>query len=104
MLLAQGSPGPLHAGLDTLYGGDFARAAAYFDGLSAQHPADPAPLVFQAAPHLWWALALDSADFALQRIDSLHSLEMARGRALPVFKGDFWLATQLAHRARQREE
>src|ERR1051326_804663 len=104
MLLAQGSPGPLHAGLDALYGGDFARAAAYFDGLAAQHPADPAPLVFQAGAYLWWASALDSADFALQRIDSLLGLAMARARALPAGTGDFWLATALGYRARQREE
>src|ERR1041384_3155010 len=104
MLLAQGSPGPLHAGLDTLYGGVSAAAGASSAGPAAQHPADPAPLVFQAGAYLWWASALDSADFALQRIDSLLGLAMTRARALPAGTGDFWLATALGYRARQREE
>jgi len=52
----------------------------------------------------WWASALDSADFALQRIDSL--LGVAAGTAACGARnaGDFWLATALGYRARQREE
>jgi hypothetical protein len=112
LLLAQGPQGgrvdsdvsALRAGLDTLYGGEFARAAAYFETLAAQRPTDPAPVVFEAGAYLWWASALDSADFALQRIDSLLGSAMARARALPAGAGDFWLATALGYRARQREE
>ncbi len=96
----------LRAGLDTLYGGDFEGAAAYFATLAARAPADPAPVVFQAGAYIWWASARDSADFALQRIDSLLgvALARARARATPGTSGDFWLATALGYRARQREE
>jgi len=102
-----GPPAAVHAlrvGLDTLYGGDFDRAAAYFGALAARAPADPAPVVFQAGAYIWWASALDSADFALQRIDSLLAVALARARAAPGTPGDFWLATALGYRARQREE
>ena len=100
----QGTPRlALRTGLDTLYAGDFERAAAYFEGLTAREPGDPAPLVFQAAAYIWWASALDSADFALQRIDSLLGAAMARARAAGA-PADFWLATALGYRARQREE
>src|SRR5437762_2278071 len=54
----------LRAGLDTLYGGDFEGAAAYFAALAARAPTDPAPVVFQAGAYIWWAAARDSADFA----------------------------------------
>jgi len=96
----------LRAGLDTLYGGDFEGAAAYFATLAARAPADPAPVVFQAGAYIWWASARDSADFALQRIDSLLgvALARARARATPGTSRDFWLATALGYRARQREE
>ncbi len=97
-------PPALRVGLDTLYGGDFERAAAYFAALAARAPADPAPVVFQAGAYIWWASALDSADFALPRIDSLLGVALARARALPGTSGDFWLATALGYRARQREE
>jgi len=100
------SPDALHAvraGLDTLYGGDFAGAAAYFAALAADEPTDPAPVVFQAGAYIWWASAQDSADFALQRIDSLLGVAMARARAAGP-AADFWLATALGYRARQREE
>jgi len=93
----------LQVGLDTLYGGDFARAAAYFAGLAERAPADPAPVIFQAGAYIWWASALDSVDFALQRIDSLLGVALARARAAGT-AGDFWLATALGYRARQREE
>ncbi len=102
-----GSPDAVHAlraGLDTLYGGDFERAAAHFATLAARAPADPAPAVFEAGAYIWWASALDSADFALQRIDSLLGVALARARAAPGTPGDFWLATALGYRARQREE
>jgi len=104
IVLALQSAAPLRAGLDTLYGGDFERAAAYFAALAARAPADPAPVVFQAGAYIWWASARDSADFALQRIDSLLGVALARAHAAPGTAGDFWLATALGYRARQREE
>ncbi len=93
----------LRTGLDTLYAGSFESAATYFAALAAREPADPAPLVFQAGAYIWWASALDSADFALQRIDSLLGAAMGRARAAGA-PADFWLATALGYRARQREE
>jgi len=93
----------LRAGLDTLYGGDFEGAAAYFAALAARAPTDPAPVVFQAGAYIWWAAARDSADFALQRIDSLLGVALARARTAGA-TADFWLATALGYRARQREE
>ena len=90
----------LRAGLDTLYGGRFAAAAAYFADLGARDTSHPAPVVFQAGAYIWWAEALDSADFARARIDSLLTRAIARARA----GGDeFWLATALGYRARERE-
>ena len=54
LLVLQNTPSPLlRIGLDTLYGGDFARAAAYFAGLAERAPADPAPVVFQAGAYIW---------------------------------------------------
>ena len=93
----------LRAGLDTLYSGDFAGAASYFAELAARDTTNPAPLVFQAGAYIWWASAKDSADFELQRIDSLLGAALARARAAGK-PGDFWLATALGYRARQREE
>jgi hypothetical protein len=89
----------LRAGLDTLYGGDFERAAAYFAALAARDTSDPAPVVFQAGAYIWWASARDSAAFELRRIDSLLNVALTRARA-----ADFWRATALGYRARQREE
>jgi hypothetical protein len=97
-----GDRAELRVGLDTLYGGDFARAAAYFQRLAEHHPADAAPVVFQAGAYIWWGAALDSADFELQRIDSLLDVALRRARATPG--SDFWFATALGYRARQREE
>lgn len=92
----------LRAGLDVLYGGDFAAAASYFERLAARDTLDPAPLVFQAGAYIWWAEALDSAGFARAGIDSLLGLAMVRAREqLPA--GEFWLATALGYRARERE-
>jgi len=104
LMALQGTPRlALRTGLDTLYAGDFEIAATYFAGLAAREPGDPAPLVFQAGAYIWWASALDSADFELQRIDSLLGAAMGRARAAGP-PADFWLATALGYRARQREE
>jgi hypothetical protein len=92
----------LRAGLDTLYGGDFPAAAAYFARLAARDTTDPAPLVFQAGAYIWWASAKDSADFERQRIDSLLALSIARARGLGD-GADFWRATALGYRARERD-
>ena len=92
----------LRAGLDTLYGGHFPAAAAYFEGLAARDTTDPAPLVFQAGAYIWWASAKDSADFERDRIDSLLALGIARARAAGA-RADFWRATALGYRARQRD-
>ena len=94
----------VRAGLDTLYGGEFDRAAAYFATLSARNPADPAPLVFQAGAYIWWASARDSAAFELRRIDSLLALALVQARKTTGLASDFWQATALGYRARQREE
>ncbi len=104
LLALQGTPRlALRTGLDTLYAGDFEGATTYFAALAVREPADPAPLVFQAGAYIWWASARDSADFALQRIDSLLGAAMGRARAVGA-PADFWLATALGYRARQREE
>jgi hypothetical protein len=89
----------LRAGLDTLYGGEFERAAAYFATLAARDTNDPAPVVFQAGAYIWWASARDSAAFELRRVDSLLTLALARAPG-----GGFWRATALGYRARQRQE
>src|SRR5258706_255885 len=57
----------------------------------------------QAGGYIGWASAIDSTDFALQRIDSLLGAAMGRARAAGA-PADFWLATALGYRARQREE
>jgi hypothetical protein len=93
--------GELRTGLDTLYSGEFAAAAAHFERLAARDSTDPAPLVFQAGAYIWWASAKDSSDFERARIDSLLGLAMARARAAPT--GDFWRATALGYRARERD-
>jgi hypothetical protein len=92
----------LRAGLGVLYGGDFAAAAGYFERLAALDTLDPAPLVFQAGAYIWWAEARDSAGFARARIDSLLGLAIRRARAQQP-AGEFWLATALGYRARERE-
>jgi hypothetical protein len=91
----------LRAGLDTLYGGDFERAAAHFAELAARDTSDPAPVVFQAGAYIWWAAALDSSEFELARIDSLLGAALRRAQEAGA---DFWRATALGYRARQREE
>jgi len=78
----------LRAGLDTLYAGEFATAAARFAALGARDTSDPAPVIFEAGAFIWW--------------DSLLALAIARARAGgPAL--DFWLGTALGYRARERE-
>ena len=94
----------LRSGLETLYAGEFAVAAAHFERLAAHDTTDPAPLVFEAGAYIWWASALDSVNFERQRIDSLLSLSIARARELGERDGgDFWRATALGYRARERD-
>jgi len=94
----------LRAGLDTLYAGDFATAARVFADLAGRDTADPAPLIFQAGAYIWWAAAKDSDDFAADAIDSLldRAIAQAKTRA-PGIDRDFWLATALGYRARERD-
>jgi hypothetical protein len=92
----------LHAGLDTLYAGEFAVAAAHFADLAARDTSDPAPVIFEAGAYIWWAAAKDSDDFATAQIDSLLALAIARSRAGGPAQ-DFWLGTALGYRARERE-
>jgi hypothetical protein len=107
VFLLQGHPtdrADLRTGLDTLYGGNFAVAASYFERLAARDTTDPAAAIFQAGAYIWWASAKDSADFERQRIDSLLGLSIARARAVGGGGGgDFWLATALGYRARERD-
>jgi hypothetical protein len=94
----------LRPGLDTLYAGDFAIAAQAFADLAARDTADPAPLIFQAGAYIWWAAAKDSDDFAAAGIDSLLDRAIAQAKArAPGIERDFWLATALGYRARERE-
>ncbi len=94
----------LRAGLDTLYGGGFPAAAAYFAELAARDTADPAPVTFEASAYIWWAAALENDAYEAARIDSLLDLAVARARAAsPGPARDFWLATTLGYRARQRD-
>lgn len=94
----------LRAGLDTLYGGDFAGAARYFAELAARDSTDPAPVIFHAGAYIWWAAARDSDDFAAGTIDSLLDVAIGLARAAtPGPEHDFWLATALGYRARERE-
>jgi hypothetical protein len=92
----------LRTGLDTLYNGDFPAAAAYFERLAAHDSADPAPAIFQAGAYIWWASARDSAAFEHERIDSLLALAIVRARAAGAV-ADFWRATALGYRARERD-
>jgi len=94
----------LRAGLDTLYGGDFAAAAAYFATLAARDSADAAPLIFEAGAYIWWAAALQDDAYEAHRIDSLLGVAIARAAAQPPgTTREFWLATALGYRARQRD-
>ena len=94
----------LRAGLDTLYGGGFPAAAAYFAQLGERDTTDPAPVTFEASAYIWWAAALENDAYAAAQIDSLLDLAVARARAAsPGPDRDFWLATALGYRARQRD-
>jgi len=94
----------VRAGLDTLYGGGFPAAAAYFADLAARDSTDPAPVTFEASAYIWWAAALENDAYEAARIESLLDLAIARARASsPGPAQDFWLATALGYRARQRE-
>lgn len=94
----------LRAGLDTLYGGGFPAAAAYFAELAAHDTTDAAPITFEASAYIWWAAALENDAYEAERIDSLLDLAVARARAAsPGPAHDFWLATALGYRARQRD-
>ncbi len=101
----------LRAGLDTLYAGAFATAANHFADLAVRDTTDPAPVIFHAAAYIWWAAAQDSAAFEAGRIDSLLgvAIRLARGATGEGAGGegeppprDFWLATALGYRARER--
>jgi hypothetical protein len=94
----------LRAGLDTLYGGDFAAAARYFTRLATRDSTDPAPVIFHAGAFIWWAAAKDSDAFAADTIDSLldAAIDLARTRGKGPER-DFWLATALGYRARERD-
>jgi len=94
----------VRAGLDTLYGGGFPAAAAYFAELAARDSTDPAPVTFEASAYIWWAAALENDAYEAARIDSLLDLAIARAHAAsPGPAQDFWLATALGYRARQRD-
>jgi len=94
----------VRVGLDTLYGGGFPAAAAYFAELAGRDSTDPAPVTFEASAYIWWAAALESDAYEAVRIDSLLDLAIARTRATsPGPAHDFWLATALGYRARQRD-
>jgi hypothetical protein len=92
----------LRSGLDTLYAGEFAAAASHFERLAARDTTDPAPLVFQAGAYIWWASAKDSADFERAHIDSLLAGAIDRARTIGP-AADFWRATALGYRARERD-
>jgi hypothetical protein len=92
----------LRVGLDTLYGGGFPAAAAYFAQLAARDSQDAAAVTFEASAYIWWAAALENDAYEADRIDSLLELAVTRARALSAGPArDFWLATALGYRARQ---
>ena len=94
----------LRVGLDTLYGGAFPAAAAYFAALAARDSADPAPVIFEAGAYIWWAAALQSDAYEAHRIDSLLAVAIVRAASQPPGPTrEFWLATALGYRARQRD-
>ena len=110
LLLQDGAAPPwserpdLRAGLDTLYGGSFPAAAAYFAELGAKDTSDPAPPVFEASAYIWWAAALEDDGYEAHRIDALLERAMERARAGPRSPArDFWLAAALGYRARERD-
>lgn len=94
----------IRAGLDTLYGGGFPAAAAYFATLAAHDTTDPAPVIFEASAYIWWASALENDDYEAERIDSLLDGAIVRAGRVPSGPArDFWLGTAFGYRARQRD-
>jgi len=94
----------LRLGLDTLYAGAFAEAAATFTMLAQADSTDPAPVIFSAGAYIWWAAAKDSDDFEARRIDSLLNVAVRRARAAGQGTAAlFWLGTALGYRARQED-
>ena len=94
----------IRAGLDTLYAGGFPAAAAYFATLATRDTTDPAPIVFEASAYIWWASALENDAFEERHIDSLLDVAIARANAVPPGPArEFWRATALGYRARQRD-
>ena len=94
----------VRAGLDTLYGGGFPIAAGYFAQLAERDTTDAAPVIFEASAYIWWAAALENDDYDTARIDSLLDHAIRRATAEPPGPArDFWLATALGYRARQRD-
>src|SRR5207245_11251918 len=66
--------------------------------------ADAAPVIFEAGAYVWWAAALQDDAYEGHRIDSLLGVAIARARAQPSGPArEFWLATALGYRARQRD-
>jgi len=105
LTVVQTAPRPtaqVRAGLDTLYAGHFGNAAHVFAQMAARDTTDPVPLIFQASAYIWWASALDSAQFERSRIDSLLGRAIARAKQLGP-TADFWLATAYGYRARERD-
>ncbi len=99
-----GDRGALRSGLDTLYAGSFAQAAAAFAALAAADTADPAPVIFAAGAYIWWAAAKDSDEFEARRIDSLLDVAVRLARAAGEGpEAQFWLGTALGYRARQED-
>ncbi len=61
-------------------------------------------MTFEASAYIWWAAALENDAYEAARIDSLLDLAIARAHAAsPGPAQDFWLATALGYRARQRD-
>src|SRR2546426_523969 len=79
-------------------------AAAYFAERAGRDSTDAAPVTFEASAYIWWAAALENDAYEAVRIDSLLDVAIARARATsPGPAHDFWLATALGYRARQRD-
>src|SRR3989449_3623164 len=60
--------------------------------------------IFEAGAYIWWAAALENDAYEARRIDSLLSVALTRASAQPPGPTrEFWLATALGYRARQRD-
>lgn len=108
--LAAGSPAGAQSatssdvlrGLDILYAGRFAEAAAYFARLGERDSLDPVGPIFHAATYIWWAAALADDRFQQDSIYFFLDQGVRRARAMGR-QGDFWVATALGYRARQHD-